>query len=539
VGASQKPFYALQQDLDWFMRCSELRVLHVATGGDERPIVLQQVALAEGHPRNRSPFFVLEDAHSKVDDGWTMRAARMREIHAARREAMARQGYRLPILAEAKEADTPLALFARQVFQCIEAQSSVPELTGLTLILAPGRLDAPKVFVESIARLADEKALGDVRFVIVELGDGLRAPLARRFQSALMESRCFRDRDAERQEFGALLDAASGAPEGASPQVQAGGAGPRDVLAPPRAGKPPRDAPLPPEVAATLSAQLGPAAALLGRAGFLLRQRVLGAASALQGGRVDDALRIQGEARDQCYAAGMEQLGILLEIIRASYLALGARRKPARAAYEAAAERATASGHSELAAQAFLGAGNLAALDKDWVNATRFANRAGQAGERGAQPALAIEGYRCAGQFALRGGSDKVAIDRWKLAMEIAKAAPGDTASLSGAPVVARALAKVLHDKGAHASAAALLLEAEEIERAKGAEPRRKRKKKSRAPKVTANGTEVMTRPLRPKGPTDTEIAERVRPERKSVTPTGTEVLAEPLAPKGDDDVRG
>jgi hypothetical protein len=132
-----------------------------------------------------------------------------------------------------------------------------------------------------------------------------------------------------------------------------------------------------------------------------------------------------------------------------------------------------------------------------------------------------------------------VAIDRWKLAMEIAKAAPGDTASLSGAPVVARALAKVLHDKGAHASAAALLLEAEEIERAKGAEPRRKRKKKSRAPKVTANGTEVMTRPLRPKGPTDTEIAERVRPERKSVTPTGTEVLAEPLAPKGDDDVRG
>ena len=82
MGASTKPFLALQEDLSWFIRCPELRVLHVATGGDERSTVLQQVALSEGHPSNRSPFFVLEDAYTRSDDGWSVRAERMRVIHA-------------------------------------------------------------------------------------------------------------------------------------------------------------------------------------------------------------------------------------------------------------------------------------------------------------------------------------------------------------------------------------------------------------------------------------------------------------------------
>jgi hypothetical protein len=539
MGASTKPFLALQEDLSWFMSCPELRVLHVATGGDERSIVLHQVALAEGHPRNRSPFFVLEDAHTQGDDGWTTRADRMRVIHAARREAMAREGYKLPFLEPLERADKPLVTMALQIDQCLEAQRAVAELQGLVLVLAPARLEKPKAFVEAIGQLADSRALASVRFIVVEIGETAREPTAYRFKEAAMATTCFVDGEAQQRELGELLDAAAQAPSGASPEVQAGGAGPLDVCAPPRFGHPARDAELPPEFAAALKAELGPAAALVGPAGLLLKQRVFGAANAIQKGRFPDALRLQGEARDQCYSAGLTRLALLLETTRASYLFAASQKKPAKAAFEQAAERAEGTGLFDLAAQAFLGAASLCAVERDWYAAALLANRAGRAGEQSGEMALAIEAYRCAGQFALRvgAGSEKVAIDRWRRAIEIAKESPPEVSRHSSAPVVARALAKILIGKGAEAAAATLLKDADDWERGEGEQrSKKKRGKKRRRPTLT--GTEVMaTGPGVVRKLTDTEIAELAKPEPRSVTPTGTEILGDP--PRGRDDVRG
>src|SRR5882672_1836997 len=107
MSASSQSFLALQEEISWFMECPEIRLLHITTSGADRAVVLQQVALAEGDPRNHGPFFVLEDAHTKDEPGWEVRAERMRVIHEARREAMAKEGYALgalpPLVHDARE----------------------------------------------------------------------------------------------------------------------------------------------------------------------------------------------------------------------------------------------------------------------------------------------------------------------------------------------------------------------------------------------------------------------------------------------------
>ena len=66
-----------------------------------------------------------------------MRAERMRQIHTARREAMAAESYDLAKLPLAEPAPSSLGALAEQVRQCLAAQSSVPELAGLVLVSPP------------------------------------------------------------------------------------------------------------------------------------------------------------------------------------------------------------------------------------------------------------------------------------------------------------------------------------------------------------------------------------------------------------------
>jgi hypothetical protein len=96
TGPSHRVFADLAEDLTWFIKCPEIRLLHIATTGTERPVVVHQLALTEGHGHNKSPFFILEDAHTKDEQGWMARAERIAVIHDARRTAMASEGYRLP-----------------------------------------------------------------------------------------------------------------------------------------------------------------------------------------------------------------------------------------------------------------------------------------------------------------------------------------------------------------------------------------------------------------------------------------------------------
>ncbi|WP_394834566.1 hypothetical protein LVJ94_49535 [Pendulispora rubella] len=465
MGASSEPFMALQEDLSWFMECPEIRLMHIATGGEERAVVLHQVALAEGDARNRSPFFALEDAHTRDDPGWTVRAERMRVIHEARREAMAKEGYALgplpPLTYDAQEIVT----FGRQIQQCLYVHSMVPELGGLVLVLAPGVLEAPNDFAVALLELLRVQAFAQVRIVVIELGHTLADPLMRPLGEAGLSATCLVDKDARRREYAAQLAAMAQAPAAASAEVQSGFAGPKDVCAPPRHGKPPRDAELPPEVAQALAEAAGPMAGLAGAAGRVLKQRIVGAAFAMQEQRYPDAIRLQTEACTQCIELGLVNIACVLEVSLAVYIFQAGARARAITAFESAAERARVAQLPDLESQALMGLANVHMLEGRLTEAAHHYARAGEAAERGNIPPLAIEGYRMAGQLALQSGGESAAVAAWQRALRIAAIHPPEMAAASSAPLVARSLAKVYRDHGSFPIAQSLLDQADAYER--------------------------------------------------------------------------
>jgi hypothetical protein len=465
TGPSHRVFADLAEDLTWFIKCPEIRLLHIATTGTERPVVVHQLALTEGHGHNKSPFFILEDAHTKDEQGWMARAERIAVIHDARRTAMASEGYRLPPIPALVHGAEPLAAMAWQLQQCLEAQHGIPELDGLMVVLAPTVLEQPQAFADSVLALVRAPALSNVRYVVIEMGDALAKPFSDALADAAMTSECAVDPAAYRQEMSDALAASAAAPVGASPEVAAGGAGPKDVIAPPRFGKPPRDAAFTPEQEATLAKELGPAVALLGASGALLRQRVAGAALAMQERRFAAAIALQSEAATQCLQAGLVQFACILEVALAAYFLHAEDRARSRATFESAAQRAEAAGLFDVAAQALLGLAAVLVIHGDLEGSTARYARAGELAQKGEMPILAIEAYRTAGQVALRAHAEGPAVIAWKRALTIAEGAPPEALAHSSAPTVARALAKVMQSRGSFDAAQSLLDQADEYER--------------------------------------------------------------------------
>jgi hypothetical protein len=465
VGPSHRVFAALADDLTWFIKCPEIRVLHVATSGTERPVVVHQLMLTEGHGHNRSPFFVLEDAHTKDDDGWMARAERVAVIHGARREAMAKEGYALRPIPPLAHGGAPLPAFAWQLEQCLDAQRDVPEVDGLVVVLAPAVLERPTAFAESVLSLVQGPSLARVRFIVVEVGDEVAVPVSSKLGDAAMCVACRVDPAHHRREQSEALAASAAAPLGASPEVSAGRAGPKDVIAPPRHGKPPRDAAVSPEAQELLSKELGPAVALLGASGARLRHRLSAAALALQERRFGEAIALQSEACKQCLEAGLSRLGCVLEITLATYLFHAGDVSRSRSAFETAASRAEAFAFADVTAQALLGLAAVLVVARDVEGATRQYVRAGELAETAGLPLLAIEAYRTAGQIALQARAEEAAVIAWRRALAVAEVTPPEPRGQSSAPTVARALAKVMEDRGSFASASSLLAQAEEWER--------------------------------------------------------------------------
>src|SRR5437868_1393844 len=97
MGAQAKPFLKLNEDLTFFVRATEVRLLNIITSDADREMVIAQLAVTEGNAFNRSPFFILEDGHEQGADGWAARAERARVIHEERRGAT-KDELRLPAL---------------------------------------------------------------------------------------------------------------------------------------------------------------------------------------------------------------------------------------------------------------------------------------------------------------------------------------------------------------------------------------------------------------------------------------------------------
>ena len=465
TGPSHRVFATLADDLTWFIKCPEIRLLHIVTTGTERPVVVHQLALTEGHAHNKSPFFVLEDAHTKDDPGWMARADRIGVIHEERRTAMATEGYRLPPIPALAEGAEPLAALAWQVQQCLDAQKGLAELDGLMLVIAPTSLEQPQAFADSVLALVRSPAMSQVRFIVVELGSLLAKSFAIALGDKLMANECAVAPSVYRQEMSDALAASAAAPVGASPEVASGGAGPKNVIAPPRFGKPARDAAFTPEQEALLAKELGPAVALLGPSGALLRQRIFGAALAMQERRFGEGVALQSEAAAQCFAAGLVKIGCVLEVTVAGFLLYAGDGARARAAFGAAAERAEAVGLFDIAAQALLGLAAVLVIQGDLEPSTAAYARAGELAHKGEMPILAIEAYRTAGQVALRAHAEGAAVTAWRRALAIAEGTSPDALASSSAPTVARALAKVMQRNGSFAAAQSLLAQADDYER--------------------------------------------------------------------------
>jgi hypothetical protein len=472
---SHHVFAALAEDLTWFIKCPEIRVLHIATGATERPVVVHQLALTEGHGHNRSPFFVLEDARTSSDDGWLARAERVAVIHEARRKAMAGEGHELPALAPLVHGGDALSAMGWQLQQCLAAQQSVPILEGLVVVLAPTALAGPMAFAEEILSLLRAPSLRGVRFVVVEVGRESVGTLADVLREQAMFVECAVDPADYRREQAEILAACAAAPPGASPEVSTGGAGPKGVVAPPRHGKPPRDAALSPAATELLTEELGPAASLIGAVGALLRQRILGAALAMQEGEAGRAVALQAEACTQCLDAGLVRFGCILELILGGYLLHAGDPARAQLAFETAAARAEAHALPDVAAQAHLGLGAVLVVRGNLDAAAQRYAHAGELAMGVGERLLAIEAYRTAGQVALRAGAEAAAVTAWRRALVAASEAPPEALALSSAPVVARALAKVMQDRASFEAAQSLLDQADEYERAPRAQEPRSR----------------------------------------------------------------
>ena len=168
---SHHVYALLDDDVTWFFRTPEVRVLHVATGATERPVALHQLTLSEGHAFNHSPFFVLEDAHSTIEPRWLARAERMAVIHAERRKLLAEEGMTLAPLPALVHGSSDIAAFAEQLLQALTAQQNEPLLEGLVVVLAPSILEDSGSFTASLLALLQQKSLAEVRWIVLELGD--------------------------------------------------------------------------------------------------------------------------------------------------------------------------------------------------------------------------------------------------------------------------------------------------------------------------------------------------------------------------------
>ena len=459
---SHRVYSALADDVTWFFRTPELRFFHVATAATERPVALQQLALSEGHAFNHSPFFVLEDAHLSIDPGWVARAERMGAIHAERRKLLAAEGMDLSTLPSLVHGPSDIATFVDQLLQCLKAQRDVSALRGIVVLLAPAILEDSEAFVASLLALGAQKALADVRWIVLELGDSVAKGLSRGRPDAVLLARCEVDPLVYRREHLAAMASAANAPAGASSAQLSGGAGPKGVVAPCQRETAARGAIAP----ALLEKEMGAGHALAGAPGLALRHDILAAAVAMQEGDARRAVKLQTSAVRAC--ATLPRLACLLELTLATYLLQSGDTGSAHTTFQMVATRSEEKGLLDLASLAFAAWGASLAVSgsrSDTRDAIARYLRAGELAQRASEPILAVESYRMAGQLAARMGDENSAISAWKRGLAAASAAPPETAALSSGPLVARTLAKILLSNGSVAAANSLLDQADDMER--------------------------------------------------------------------------
>ncbi|MFO7562939.1 MAG: hypothetical protein R6X02_09885 [Enhygromyxa sp.] len=449
------PLNLLHEDGAWFARAHELRLWVVRCDENLRKPVLTLLPKLEFHHDNDRAWPVLIDAHTSQDDGWQLRANNLAADWSRRVEAFAEAGVtQVPV--EAQHGPTGLEAFHGTLAQI--GRVVAPPLSGLVVVLAPTIVESGAPLEAELYALLTNASVADCRFVLI-LGVEVEPPRAlieALGPAACLVTTCEVD-DAQRaRDFAAML--ASSAP------AQFGMAGPEGVVPPRRVDDPP---PLPVEVRDAALRAKGIDPAMIDGAPEI-RAKVLGAAIALEQGRGDEAIRLQSEACERCMSLGLFELAVITRVGLAAYLSGLGQRPAAKQQVRAAIELAQRCELHRCASQAQLSLGLLHALDREYESALGAYSESARSAEAGAEPTLAIEGWRMAGQLSLQLGDDQTGANAFNQALRVAAASSAELVAASSASEAARSLAAVYERHGMRAQAISLYEQADAMEQGEG-----------------------------------------------------------------------
>ena len=457
------PLRRLHEEASWFARAAEIKLLHVAADATLRGAAIKLLMGQEFHADNRALYFRFDDEVTGPMRGWPARAARLREQFADKAASLKPAAIHLAAIRDVSSspagaaARSPAAEFAAQLYEARRALAA--PLTQIVALLAPTRVEDPKIFAAEMTSLIRARELADVRWIVVETDGDAIGPLAQDLGRAALSCACVIDSAAQSDAL-----AAQGAAAVSDPVIvrappgnwRAPGAMP-DVEPPPHVGAPPvaTDEEL-------RAAGLSPVFVKGG--GDALKRLVLGGALALRNGKNADAVTLQARAAALCDEMQMPTEEVLNLHVLAGYLIAGSQGARAREVYVQAGTLARTHGLKDLEAQTELALGMLEAVDCAPAKAAAHYAAAGRLAEDAKIDVLAIEAWRMAGQLALESRLETSAVECWKRALDLADELDPKLAQSTSAAEIARALAAVYRKRGLVAPASALEERSAELE---------------------------------------------------------------------------
>ena len=449
-----RPLRRLQEEVSWFTRASELRLLHVRTDATLRGAVLDAVMAHESHADNRALFFRFEDAASRPEGGWDERTRRLRAMWQEKTEALAPAGIALRSIDGYGHRGADFAAVLYRAEACL-----APPLTQIMAVIAPAQVEDGAAFLHEMTLLVTARELAHVRWVVVEVDGPALTPLSERLGDAALSCVCLVD-EREQQDDLAALGAAS-VQEEIVPVVppstwRAPGAMP-DVVPPARVG-------LPRRATDDELRGVGLAPAFVNGGGVALKQLITGGALALRQGRHADAVTLQARAAALCAEMEMPREQVLNLHVLGGYLLAGQVRPRAREVYTRAGDIARKGGFADLESQSELALGMLETLDHRPAEAAAHYSTAGRLAEDAKVDALAIECWRMAGQLALEARLEPSAVECWKRAISLAEPLEPKVAQVTSAAEIARLLAALCRKRGLTAQAVSLERQAIDFE---------------------------------------------------------------------------
>lgn len=451
------PLIRVNEAMQRFVEMGSPKLVHVRASADMRIAILEQIAVAEHHPRNRAPFFILEAPWTAEEDGWAERCEELRADMEHLRSALA--GASEPIglepMPEAAKGRTDLERFALELSSALAICERSGSLQGLVIVLAPLEVQSPKDWRENLRTLIRQKKLSGVRWILIDMEGNLDARSLRKFDVDFLVVDGHVDLKEAQREMHAMLGAAA-----SSPTATFGRVGPR-VAAPPR-----KSAPADPTPEMRHSAAAGvdlPPSALEPEFMDELRQRILTAANRMASGDALGAIEAQAEAVALSDRAGLKPQTVQLRLVLGGYLLqMGAKQK-AVSCFEQCRIDAEREGLGDQAVQSEMARGSALLLSGRREEAVAAYAAAGQIGAGMGAKTLAIEAYRMAGQLLLELKREEDAIRALLRAIELAEGAESVDLLASTAPEAARQLAAICRKRRMFAQAESLEAQAEAL----------------------------------------------------------------------------